>query len=325
MGASCSGQVFLPGTGISFEIDGRPFLAMVTAICHEEQHPSFGTAHRIRYIYGQCGREWIWLEGAAKTLTFRHSKNRIPFQLHKLGLWCPTQRYPAKLSSRDVVIQSICWTTSILESFRSSRKMCDYLEAEWPALGLPPAAQVLELGAGNGWLGMTLARNLLAISGKSRILVTERAGYSFQFLKENLDYNEARGVPLDHLQEEVLDWANCQDFDASSFDLLLGTDLAPDPLAAHLLVASLRCFLAQNPRLLVLLAYQPNSGSIAANEAFFQGLHEHGLDYSIVAKEKEGNGSRQPGVAILQIVCQQQDQFLLPWSDALSIEEVFTV
>ena len=25
-----------------------------------------------------------------------------------------------------------------------------------------------------------------------------------------------------------------------------------------------------------------------------------------------------PGVAILQIVCQQQDQFLLPWSDALS-------
>lgn len=47
-------------------------------------------------------------------------------------------------------------------------------------------------------------------------------------MKENLDYNEARGrdfrfpeaeapvlamsgVPLDHLQEEVLDWANCQD------------------------------------------------------------------------------------------------------------------
>ncbi|CAJ1449107.1 unnamed protein product [Effrenium voratum] len=74
---------------------------MVTAICHEEQHPSFGTAHRIRYIYGQCGREWIWLEGAAKTLTFRHSKNRIPFQLHKLGLWCPTQRHPAKLSSSE--------------------------------------------------------------------------------------------------------------------------------------------------------------------------------------------------------------------------------
>ena len=81
--------------------------------------------------------------------------SRTSYDLEQSGIW-----------RRDVSIPCISWSMSELESVRSSRRLLDYLEHEWPWLGMPRNVQILELGAGDGWLGMTLARNLVAYSGK---------------------------------------------------------------------------------------------------------------------------------------------------------------
>lgn len=109
---------------------------------------------------------------------------RTHYDLEQSGLW-----------RRDVSIPCISWSMSELESVRSSRRLCDYLESEWPKLGMPRNVQILELGAGDGWLGMTLARNLVAY-GRSFTVITDQEGYRIRAMAQNVSHNVSQGLPL---------------------------------------------------------------------------------------------------------------------------------
>jgi len=331
------------GSGIGFAIDGTSYLAMVIANCEEETDPRYGVPHYVRYISGNCAREWVWLDVSSKTLTLRTSRKRCTYHLETTGLW-----------RRDVIIPTIAWSTSLLESVRSSRRLCDYLEAEWPRLGLPRNAQILELGAGDGWLGMTVARNLVAVPGKNTTWVTEKEDYRIRSLNENVTYNMAQGLPLDNLGQSVLNWehrwkvppewcdpkeeaeaeaeegepdVNYQAFD--DFHLLLGADLVVEESSAQHLAQTIRYFLWRNQELTVLLAHQM-ARAPDAFEAFLKALRKRHLEPHVVASEtgEADISSSEPmaGVVIWQITCQKQDQWLLPWSDCLTgLAETFPV
>lgn len=312
-----------PGSGIVFTVHGTKYLAMVTAVCPEEIDPWYGVPHYLRYISGQCAREWVWLDVSSKMLTLRPGRFRCAFQMESTGLW-----------RRDVSIPTIAWTTSELESVRSSRRLCDYLEAEWPRLGLPRDVHILELGAGDGWLGMTVARNLVAISGQSTTRVTDQEGYRIRSLSQNVAYNVAKGLPLDNLGHGVLDWEHSvhqqvwsDGTQEGTLHLLIGADVVEESSARHL-ARTIRDFLSQKQEMLVLLAHQMMR-SLDANEAFFQALQSQHLEPWIVAAESQASlelKEEAKGVVILQITCQKQDQWLLPWSDSLTgLEDTFYV
>lgn len=309
--------VLEPGSGIVFTLHGTKYLAMVTAVCPEELDPRYGVPHYLRYISGQCAREWVWLDVGSKMLSLRPGRDRCAFEMESTGLW-----------RRDVTIPTIAWTTSELESVRSSRRLCDYLEAEWPRLGLPRDVKILELGAGDGWLGMTVARNLVAISGRSTTRVTDQEGYRIRSLSQNVAYNVAQGLPLENLGLGVLDWEQaCPDVtQEETLHLLIGADVVEESSARHL-ARTIRDFLSQKQEMLVLLAHQM-TGSLDAKEAFVQALQSQQLEFEIVAAESPQASLEQEakGVVIWQITCQKQDQWLLPWSDSLTgLEDTFYV
>ncbi|CAE7480294.1 Prpf6 [Symbiodinium sp. CCMP2456] len=330
--AGASQKELPPGTGIAFEAAGIRYLAMVTATCRAEHDPRYGVAHQIRYVLGQCSREWVELDVERRYLWFRDPRRGVAFRLQGHSLW-----------SRDVLISSLAWSTMPLESERSCIRLCDFLEKEWPRLGLPLPVYTLELGSGTGWLGMSLARNLVAMPARSMTVLTERRGDAMTFLMNNIEFNIAEGLPLEDLRADILDWSDWEGSvdppesmvteSAKDFDLLLGSDLAYNSCVAAMLVDVLRWFLSQKPQLLVLLAHrlrrQPD-----VDVAFFQGLLKKGLDYNAVAAEghhPEDSKELDPllpdsdwaaesnfgCVVVYQITCADHDQFLVPFSDCL--------
>eukprot|EP00913_Durusdinium_trenchii_P024178 g22700.t1 len=94
---------------------------------------------------------------------------------------------------RDVVTGHQAMTTTGGSTWDAAFRLCDFLEAEWHG-GLTPDGPkaVLELGAGTGWLGMTVARNC-----PCHVCLTEQAeGGAMEWLQENLAQNVAAGLPL---------------------------------------------------------------------------------------------------------------------------------
>ncbi|CAL1143769.1 unnamed protein product [Cladocopium goreaui] len=82
-------------------------------------------------------------------------------------------------------------------------RLADFLELEWENLRGDKATNVLELGAGTGWLGMTLAHNVES----STVCLTEQAdGGAMDWLQQNLAENVAAQLPLRSVRTEELDW-----------------------------------------------------------------------------------------------------------------------
>ena len=97
--------------------------------------------------------------------------------------------------------------------WQAAHRLADYLEAVASDVGLDrPGAKILELGAGTGWLGMVLARNL---PDAERVVATEMAaGGALEWLRRNVRKNESlaeeRGCqlwPPGRLQTEECDWS----------------------------------------------------------------------------------------------------------------------
>lgn len=84
--------------------------------------------------------------------------------------------------------------------FRHRRRYCSSAAAE---LGLQrPGVRLLELGAGTGWLGCTLARNM----GQAALVCLTEQLDGLPHLQRNVDTNRARGLPLDHVRVQPCDW-----------------------------------------------------------------------------------------------------------------------
>jgi hypothetical protein len=74
-----------------------------------------------------------------------------------------------------------------VQVWTAARRLRDYLEAEQAVLGLRRSGlRVLELGAGCGWLGLTVAHNL---TGCSVLLTEQQTGGAVEHLLENIAVN----------------------------------------------------------------------------------------------------------------------------------------
>jgi len=67
---------------------------------------------------------------------------------------------------------------------------------------LRPGIKVLELGAGTGWLGCTVARNL---HPSALVCLTEQEG-GLAWLRYNVELNQQRGLPLGGVRVQACDW-----------------------------------------------------------------------------------------------------------------------
>mgnify|MGYP001973419217 CR=1 FL=1 len=96
----------------------------------------------------------------------------------------------------------------------------------------------LELGAGTGFLGMSLARDFAV----SRMLLTEMVvGGALTWLDRNVARNRDAGVPLESLSTAALDWAWADEDEttegpfASVWDVVIGSDLVYNEIGVQML------------------------------------------------------------------------------------------
>jgi len=106
---------------------------------------------------------------------------------------------------RDVAVESTPLTTTGGHTWAAAYRLADFLEAAAGELALhAPGLALLELGAGCGWLGATLARNLPAAG---LVCLTEQeSGGGCDWLAHNVARNAARGLPLAAVRVAPCDW-----------------------------------------------------------------------------------------------------------------------
>ena len=84
--------------------------------------------------------------------------------------------------------------------------MAGFLEADGERFGLlRPGLRILELGAGCGWLGLTVARNVHSLE---ELCMTEQVeGEGLGWLKHNVEKARADGIPLgQRVTTAACDW-----------------------------------------------------------------------------------------------------------------------
>eukprot|EP00811_Abedinium_folium_P032394 NODE_5443_length_1769_cov_14.126066.p1 GENE.NODE_5443_length_1769_cov_14.126066~~NODE_5443_length_1769_cov_14.126066.p1 ORF type:complete len:498 (-),score=125.75 NODE_5443_length_1769_cov_14.126066:150-1643(-) len=239
--------------------------------------------------------------------------------------------------TRDVVTGECALLTTGGKTWGAALRLCDYLEAVWPAIGLadrPP--RVLELGAGTGWLGMTLARNVAATGGT--VLLTEQpGGGAMEWLDHNIAQNRASSLPLAAVRTAAFDWADSAtggaELLAEPFDLLIGSDLVYDEGGVQCLPKAIRWLLDNAVRGLRVLYAHTLHRFDHHDLDFFERLRCEGLEYVAVAAEASASaGDLDPlaeGAGFLEelfpemcvVVFQVQLAGAvghLPWSDVLN-------
>ena len=103
----------------------------------------------------------------------------------------------------DAQVESTPLSTTGGHTWAAARRLADYLAAAAPQLGLHrPGLRLLELGAGTGWLGVTVARNL---PDAALVCLTEQEG-GLAHLASNVALNAERGLRLGHVRVQPCDW-----------------------------------------------------------------------------------------------------------------------
>lgn len=243
-------------------------------------------------------------------------------------LWAsPLRTAMARRWVFDVQTGERALSTTGGKTWGAAFRMAQYLEAAWGELRLA-RPRVLELGAGTGWLGMTLARNVAG-----RVCLTEQgSGGALEWLQFNVAANEL----LSSVECRVLDWQSwtTPEGDAlaetvGDFDLVLGSDLVYDEAGARLLPRVLRCFL-QRCRCSAFYAHTLHRYD-HLDVDFFAALRAEGLVYRAVAAEGGFDGLDpveasgfleelfpEKRVAVYQVCLSGAEAALLTWSDVLT-------
>ncbi|KAL4433839.1 hypothetical protein ABPG75_000280 [Micractinium tetrahymenae] len=103
----------------------------------------------------------------------------------------------------DVEVESTPLSTTGGHTWAAARRLAAYLSAAAEHLSMErPGLRLLELGAGTGWLGCTVARNL---HPSALVCLTEQAG-GLGWLHHNVELNRQRGLPLGGVQVQSCDW-----------------------------------------------------------------------------------------------------------------------
>ncbi|CAE8592908.1 unnamed protein product, partial [Polarella glacialis] len=251
-------------------------------------------------------------------------------------------------------------TTTGGRTWDAARKLCNFLEQEWPTIcssyDCAASAHILELGAGTGWLGMTVASNLVPDGEPGSVCLTEQSGGgAMDWLEQNLAENRAAGLALSAVGLQELDWTlweDCPDNPSSpspgrslpctpggtsSWNLLLGSDLVYNEAGVRLLPKVLKDFAARCPDLLILYAHTLHRFDMFDLD-FCESLLREGLEYRAVAAENAATveaagrdadplADEHAGfmeemfpdqrVVIFQIRLQGASKDFLPWSSCL--------
>jgi len=124
---------------------------------------------------------------------------------------------------RDVRVEVAALETTGGKVWVAAHELCDFLERRWGELGLGPRPRVLEIGAGCGWLGLCLARNLPGVE----VCMTEQPA-GLEHLQRNIELNREAGLPVDSVRCAALDWADLASAEgllSERWDLIIGSDL----------------------------------------------------------------------------------------------------
>ena len=111
---------------------------------------------------------------------------------------------------KDVQVENTPLTTTGGHTWAAAYRLADYFSVTATDLSLDtPGARILELGAGCGWLGATLARNLPEAS--LVCLSEQEEGGACDWLRHNVQLNRNNGLPLDTVRVEPCDWLRYAD------------------------------------------------------------------------------------------------------------------
>ncbi|CAJ1371086.1 unnamed protein product, partial [Effrenium voratum] len=205
---------------------------------------------------------------------------------------------PSQGWRRDVVAGHQAMDTTGGSTWDAAHRLCDFLEAQWGQLMADEAPRAVELGAGTGWLGMTLARN---VATAGCVCLTEQAsGGAMEWLEQNLSANVAAGLPLEPVQLQELDWSRWAAGEPvqlpqppeGSWDLLIGSDLIYSQAGVQLLPRVLRSFAEAFPQLTMLYCHTLHRFDDFDLE-FCREIRQQGLQYRVVAAE----GAARPAEA----------------------------
>ena len=205
----------------------------------------------------------------------------------------------------------------------AARRLLEYVEAARPPWAVRRGARILELGAGTGWMGMTLAANL---PSADRVCVTEtRAGGALKWLRRNVARNEDGAEEVlwrpGVVHVEACDWTAYSDEDgtdastskndasrddddddddptgstplsaginprleAIEWDVIVGSDLVYDDDGVRYLPRVVRHFLRNNNSRHFLYAHTKYRYELR-DMALWREFHECGLDVEEVRED----------------------------------------
>eukprot|EP01124_Arcella_intermedia_P017853 TRINITY_DN24832_c0_g1_i1.p1 TRINITY_DN24832_c0_g1~~TRINITY_DN24832_c0_g1_i1.p1 ORF type:complete len:287 (-),score=71.54 TRINITY_DN24832_c0_g1_i1:43-903(-) len=159
----------------------------------------------------------------------------------------------------------------------------------------PKKLNILELGAGCGWLGMALARNLPSSINKM-VLTEQVVGGALEWLDHNVKLNQKAGLLLDNVQTCACDWnhyiqflnhkngspeiasTELKDIDTSladtTWDLIIGSDLVYNKAGTHMLPKVMRALVGEH----TLIFYSHTKKRLEDYDIqFFEELEANGL------------------------------------------------
>ncbi len=107
----------------------------------------------------------------------------------------------------DVKVESTPLSTTGGHTWNAAYRLADYFSSTAAAIGLNDNTNkinILELGAGTGYLGITVARNL---HNANIVCLTEQEdGGACDWLRHNVELNKDRGLPLEAVTMQPCDW-----------------------------------------------------------------------------------------------------------------------
>jgi predicted nicotinamide N-methyase len=105
---------------------------------------------------------------------------------------------------RDVEVESTPLSTTGGYTWKAAFRLADYFAATAADVGLNGKVNILELGSGTGYLGITVARNL---PNASIVCLTEQEdGGACDWLRHNVELNKNGGLPLEAVTVQPCDW-----------------------------------------------------------------------------------------------------------------------
>lgn len=158
--------------------------------------------------------------------------------------------------------------------WHSAKGLLDYLLRNRRDVG-----SVLEIGAGTGWLGITVAHRLKELCRE--VLLTDRTDF---WLRANLEEARKQGIPCLQVSCQAMDWSNTpqvQSVARKKWDYVIGSDLIYSEEGLQILAQTVEVFARSRSGTIL---YAHTLGRMPElDKRWEQELHARGLTWDICA------------------------------------------